>query len=53
MTIMEDHGGTIRLEDRADGGARATLQFPTGEETAAKEAQETTSSELEASSHGA
>ncbi len=51
--IMEDHGGTIRLEDRAGGGARATLQFPAGEETAASEAQDTTSPELEASSHGA
>ena len=27
--IMEDHGGTIRLEDRDNGGARVSLVFTT------------------------
>lgn len=26
--IMEDHGGDLRLEDRAEGGARVMLRFP-------------------------
>jgi len=50
--IMEDHDGKITLEDVPSGGARVTLHFPPGEETAPRRHQRNTRVEPKADSHG-
>ncbi len=50
--IMEDHDGKITLEDVPSGGARVTLHFPPGEETAPRRHRRNARVEPKADAHG-
>ncbi|MDP6516818.1 MAG: PAS domain-containing sensor histidine kinase [Alphaproteobacteria bacterium] len=51
--IMEDHGGTLELADRASGGARVSLIFPSGITATAEVSQKTSNSVKMSAIHGA
>ncbi len=51
--IMEDHDGKVSLKDASDGGARVTLHFASGEETSARQRQQSSPVEPKAGAHGA
>ncbi|MDX1710132.1 MAG: PAS domain-containing sensor histidine kinase [Rhodovibrionaceae bacterium] len=40
MKIMEDHGGTLTLKDRPEGGTAVTVSFPLPDERAQEKAQD-------------
>lgn len=50
--IMEDHDGKVTLEDAPNGGARVTLQFPPGDDTAPRRHQQDPRVESKAGTHG-
>ena len=51
--VMEEHGGTLRLDDAPGGGARARLVFPTADRDTAGHDDQGTGGAKRLASHGA